>query len=326
MDNQTITEQPKKKDRVYISNSMDYLQFPTDRNFFPCFTKDNMTEISKNKVLPMMQSGVLDEDDVKLTEFIYASHYSVKDQLLRFCAINGIENGESRIENLITAGIINQFFLITTKDYYGSRPEDARMIYCLRSGGKVLLDAFSDRYFIDWTPGDNYNSTKKIQNAIIMAENFLDMASAKVEVKNFENTPVFDIRGVNLTAQAYYGFRKKGDESGRTEYLLFDIARSTDNIDDVRKQSRLWESLIATQIWKKYFNDAKFKPLLVYITDNDESAKALAELVLAGTKINMVLMTTPERMKRGIAEPGRFLKLEKESGQLEELNHFKLFE
>jgi len=314
-------EESGRKPMIYIKNTDIIGQRETKRNYYQQFLKDNFSTVAKTPIMALVNNGTVDNEDIQIIEYIYTARFSTIDQIERFCDSRGIEETRSRITNLLGVGMINAFFIMGSgkPGNYIAKPSDAKLFYCLKQGGKYILDEYSDRLFIQWEAGDNLTSIKNIESQIMLNETYLDMITSKVQMISFEPKPVFSLREEFLRCNAYYGFV---DANGINEYMIFDTIRKEDNIDNIRKKIRMWEGLLCTRVWMRYFNDTKKIPMLVFITDNDDLAFTLAQNIVTGSKLNIFLITTFERIRnRALGDDGRFIKYNKEDGKLYEISY-----
>jgi len=318
------SEQPVRRPLVYIKNTDAIGHREGKRHYHQCFLKPNFATMAKTPVMAMVHDGIVDPEDMKILEYIYTARFSTIEQITRFCNSEDIENATSRVELLMSSGLLNAFFMVGSgkAGQYVRKPDDARLFYCLTQGSKYILDEYTDRLFIEWEAGDNIANIKNIESQVVLNEIYLDMKTSKAKMISNEPKPSFNLKEEILRCSAYYGFK---DSNDATEYIIFDTIRREDNIDNIRKKIRMWETLLCTQIWRRYFNDTKKIPMLVFLTDNDELAYTLSQNIATGSKLSIFLITTFDRtFNKELGATGRFIKHKREEDKLYEIS-YKLF-
>ena len=291
--------------------------------FYEIFSSDNFAVIPKTPIMELKQSGDIDDVDVDMIDFVYRSRFCSKSQLERYCKYKGYENVENRIWNLLGSGIINSFFLsrINPRNAAVHKPADAKTFYCLKIGGKYILEEFSDRRFVDWEAGNNITQIKNIENQEIFNEILLDIMTSGVKITNSWMHPEYSLREKRGKPLGHLGITRTTEKE--KEYLIFDVIRMEDNPDDVQRKILLWEEyLVKNKSWMKIFGASKKLPTLVLITDNDESAMSLARSIGDSTQLNILLLTTFDRIEnKKLNDVGKFLKYNRDDKTLYEVSY-----
>jgi hypothetical protein len=316
------TTQPARIPVKYVRSMDDIKTRKSSTLYQQYFIYDNFATTPKDPVMQLYYSGHIDREDIKILDFIYETRFSLQEQLVRFCDINGIENGKERVNIMYTHGLINKFFIAsyTENKALVQAPRDGLYIYCLRRGGKYLLDEYSNRLFVEWDAGRNITQLKNIENQIILNEIYLDTISSKAKVNSWFFNKEFYLREKVIKANLSFNFQLP-DES--REYLLYDIIRKEDNIEDVQIKIRRWEEyLVTTKFWMRSFIKTNKYPMLVFVTDDDETASALAETISLTSKMKIFLITTFDRtMNKALNDSGRFLKYSNDDKTLYEITY-----
>ena len=299
----------------YVKNSENYIRVP--ENYNQCFIRDNFAPVNKNVVMQMKTSGVIDNDDLKIVEFIYRVGFATLEQLVRFCEIKGIIEPKSRINSLTRNMIMSDFVFTDIENYKGAYPPDIKPFYCLQEGGRYLLEQYADFSLVEWEQAYNCRSSRNVGKAIILTEIYLDLAISKQNLLFYTRNPFYVFKKYSLKGGATYGFTTNNGSI----YALVDIIRQSETLDGIREKLRRYESLLSTKIWKHYYYDSKETPMFIVVTDNDETALALAREI-AVTKIPAFLVSTDERLLRGASEMGAFLKYNQDEDVLYETSYF----
>lgn len=304
----------------YVRNGKNYISVPP--TFSQKFRRDNFQITNLTQITAMLFNGVIDKKDIDIVSFLYDVKFATIEQVLRFCDIKAIEEGENRIKNLFSCAVINKFAFVEGESYTEGKelPGDAKEYFCMGSGGKQLLQQYSGLDYIDWEPGSNCQCAENVCKALLGAEVYLDMMSLKdVKLLDYERKPYFIYKMGVLVANAVYSFKMK---DGTVDYIITDVIKSYSSISDIRQKLRDYDSLLRTNIWRRYWPDAIRQPMLFLFTDDDATALALAREINLGTKLKTFLISTEERLiNRGIAGEGTFLRYEPESDSMTEIQY-----
>lgn len=272
----------------------------TRRNSGPLYTQyfvqDNFAQPDKTLVMKLLFDDAIDYEDIRILEFVYETRFSVKDQILRWCAIQGIENGEQRLERLTNRSLLNQFFIaIWNKDKSNTRPKDALMFYCLKSSAKYLIEEYTHRLYVNWNPGDNFSNLAHIENCVLINEIYLhELASdRRPDICSFKSE--YTVREYILRPSFVCTYKI---DPKRNEYIVYDILRTDDNEDDVHQKIQKWEEyFLRTKFWTKTFIHTTGVPTLVFVTDDEESAEALEERIRSTTKLTRFVVKTFDEIR-----------------------------
>ena len=286
----------------YIRESEQYVTVPD--GYEQTFVNPNFATVSKNAVMKLKENGMIDNDDIEIVLFVYNMTVVTKEQVERYCKHRGIENGADRLDSLCQSACLNKFFLTTEPKYRGTMPADIMYFYCLQTGGTYLLKQFKCMDMLEWGQGDNLMCSRLVGKYVLSTEMYLEMLTAPKALIVYNKSPFYVFPNYTLRAGAIYGFRAS---SGAMDYLQTDVIRSSEDILDVREKLRRYESLVTTKYWKRYYNDADNVPYLLLVTDNDDTAYSLAKEITTGTHIHKFLISTDERILRGVRSEGSVL-------------------
>lgn len=299
----------------YIIENKDYIKVPD--NYEQKFAHEPFAATSKSTIMSFKESGAIDNKDIKIVDFIYSFTFVTYEQIERFCNMNNIEGVEGRLQILFTSVIINKFCLMDVERYPGLIPNDAKMFYCIANGGKQLLDAYSDRGYIAWEHGSNFCSSRKVSKAVLDAEIWFEMNNLGNKLINYAKRPIYNLKAVPFSVEGSYSFEY---ENG-VDYIITDIIRKNERIDEIREKFRQYESMFCTKIWKKYYPDASRQPMLLIVVDNEDVALNVAREITTTTKLQLFLLSTDERIRRGFDNEGSVLKYDADEDCLYEMKY-----
>ena len=298
---------------------MEYLRemntFDIPESFEQAFFRDPMLVTDLTQIMMLKQRGVIDKTDIKILDFIYELKFATIQQLERFAEtlLMDKEELEARLSVLFSNTIINKFGLVDEEKYKGPLPEDIKAFYCLHTGGKQLLEAFSGMDFIDWVPGYVFAGAKGVAKTILAGELFIQFYMSNKEFVSHVRRPYY-----NLKNAQFYG----GDEfclkiNGKLTYFISDVFFASDKNNIVKKKLGDYSTVFASKGWKRYYKDGEDIPSLLFITDDDTVASALA-----GTINDLFvfpgpcLISTKERLLSGVTTEGSFLYHDKTENKL----------
>lgn len=299
----------------YIKNTNNYVHIPD--NYEQCFIRDNFAPVNRGVLMQIKAKGVIDNDDIKITEFIYRVGFATIEQIERYCDMLGIEEAQNRVSALCKYMVLSDFVFTDIENYKGVYPPDIKMFYCLQEGGRYLLEQFSGLTLIEWEQAYNLRCSRNIGKALILTEFYLDFLSIKSDLTFYTRNPFYVFKKNQLKGGATYGV----NTSKGTVYTLVDVIRKSETLDGIREKLRRYESLLSTKIWRHYYPDGIETPTLIIITDTDESALLLAKEI-AIMKIPSFLVSTDERILKGIGDVGAFLQYNADEETLYEASYF----
>lgn len=303
----------------YIKQSEHYVTVLDGYN--QKFINPNFTTISKSAIMELKVNGTIDNDDIKLVEFIFLMRFATIEQLCRYASLKQIEDCKERVECLCANSVLNRFVLIDEEQYNGRLPKDIREFFCLQEGGKYLVENYGDVAIVDWKVGDNCTSSKNVGKTILGTEIYLEMLTAPYPLFVFEMRPFFVFIYNTLYGGPVYGFHLP---DGTTQYLLVENIRSSDDLLSTKEKLRRYESLVTTKIWKRYYHDASECPKILFVSNNDETALELAREVYNSTHIRGCMYTTDDRVLKGLQSEGSTLAYDEENDYLTPCN-YKIF-
>jgi len=261
------------------------------------------------------------DDDVEFIKFINKVRFCTFEQAERFANGIGLEHVKERLLFLFKNGIINKFAIVDKEDKKSKVPGDAKMFYCMHDGAKIILEHFTDEH-ISWDFTDNVASSNAMNKYLLNTELFLDILfGSKVQLAYFSSSPEFSMKSQILKAGSQYCFAIPDNSP---LYLLVECFSSCDDIMMIRNKIRGYESLLSTNIWKKFYPDALTPPMLFVFTENDGLALEVAQEIKMTTKMNMnnCRFSTRERISGDLTKMGSFLKFvdNNDGGCLEDTN------
>lgn len=288
---------------------MEYLKeqntFDIPESFEQAFFRDPMLVTDLTQVMMLKQRGVIDKTDIKILELIYELKFSTIQQLETYANMIGMEKDEldARLAVLFSNTIINKFGLVDEEKYKGALPGDIKVFYCLHTGGKQLLDAYSGEDYIDWVPGYVFSGAKGVIKIILAGELYLQFIKSNKEFISHVRKPHY-----NLKNAEFFG----GDEfclkiNNKPTYFISDIFLASDKNNVVKQKLRNYETVFASKGWKRYYLDGEKIPTLLFITENDGVASSLAGTISEFYHFpGPCLFSTKDRLLRGITTEGSF--------------------
>lgn len=298
---------------------MEYLRekntYDIPEHFEQAFFRDPMLVTDLTQVMMLKQRGVIDKKDIKLLEYIYELKFSTIQQLERLADFLEMDRDElgARLEVLFTNTIINKFGLVEEERYKGALPDDIKVFYCLHTGGKQLLDAFSGEDYIDWVPGYVFAGAKGVVKTVVAGELYIQFLMSDRELISHVRKPHYSLKNAD-----FFG----GDEfcikiNNRPCYFIGDVFCASDKNNVVKQKLRNYETVFASKGWKRYYIDGKEIPTLLFIADNDEVAGYLAGTIKDFYRFpGQCLISTKERLLMGVKREGSFMYYDKDINKL----------
>lgn len=269
------------------------------------FIRPYFIQTNESAIVSLYESKSLDMDDIKLVDFLYTNHYATLEQMERVGAYYKIENVKERLSALFKSSIVNKLGFTTESDK--KLPGNALLVYCLADGGKHLLKHYTTREVVTWDTSSVCQLPSVISEYLVYNEMVLAfMFNKKLPLATYEVNPKFFLRGDVLIPTGHSQFRK-GDQ---VLYVLSDVIHADMDVLELRKHLRILETLVTTQIWKRYYPDSANAPIVVFIVDNDDAALALSKEIHQSCRVRDFRLTTPERMNGPLGRSGAFLKFD----------------
>lgn len=282
--------------------------------FEQSFFKDPFLVTDLTATMMLKSKGIIDNTDIKILEYLYEVKFCTKEQIRRWAKYEGLEDDDlfSRLNTMFINTIINKFGFVDEENYKGKLPPDIKVFYCLHDGGKHLLDQYSGEDWIDWQAGYVTTHSKNVLKSLISAELYTQLYTSSLPLVFHNRRPLFIIKIDRFWGGDVFCI-KRGEE---THYYVCDTFLSSDRTNMVRSKLRNYESVFTTNIWKSNFKDCGTTPHLIFITDDDNSAGALAGEI-APFKFQDFLITTKDRILTGINTEGSFLSFNREKNTLD---------
>lgn len=274
------------------------------------FLRPYNIQTNNGAIVNLMENGTLDKQDTKLLEFLYTNKFATLEQLERIGYFYGVESVKERLSTMFTNSIVNKIGFTDQPDR--RLPSDALILYCLADGGKHILEHYTDRQII-WECSNVCQLPSVIGDCLIYNELYLAfLFNKKVKHVTSEADPKFYLRSEVLTTTANHQFSNGED----VLYLMSDIIHTDMDVFELRKHLRLIEAVVTTQIWKRFFGDGANPPIVIFIVENDDSAKFLTKEVYQSSKVRDFRLTTPERLNGTLGRTGAFMKYDEASETL----------
>lgn len=259
--------------------------------------------VNKAAVLNAFYSGALTPNDVSIAKFIFLHGYTTTNQMQTYFE-NEISQSQlkRRIQTMLKYRILNRFnFVDQDKNIISP------LIYCLDMGGGYLLENQSNFDVDNWTPSENIRSPELIGRHLVASE-FHVRIKEKFPELSFKFEPFKEI----------YFDRKKFKPTFIFELnekvFLGEVIRGEEQLELLRDRMVRYDILLETNHYKRFWPE---KPVLFLVSENDEVALKVAEIVENHSRINGYRLTTDERVSRGLSTKGAFLK--HEAGLLKEV-------
>lgn len=310
----------------YIKNNKEKAFISIPDGYHQVFYNPLSVKINEVEILKLRDNNIsnITDDDIEFLEFIYRVKFATyRDVIAYLEAAKGKTTKEANtiIERLIRNHLINRFYLSRTEEFKKVKfPQDSLNIFCLDSGGKYLLEAFSSIDVYNWTTAKIRASSATVGKAIIATSFYLKIIrDCSNDVEFFRSTPRYFVGNENFTTCFNFCLKEKADpattENGKDftrKYFIGEVFRSdeSENIDEKRNKLRNLESLLCTKAWKKYYPDSKEGPILLILTDDDDIALEISkEITIATTKLTRFRVSTNERINTiKLYEKGAFQK------------------
>lgn len=296
----------------YVKENTQFTRIPS--KYHQQFLYSPKLITSQSIVMGLTVDGSIDEYDFELIEFLYKVNFATEQQISRIAGAKGIENLKERLKALYKNSIINKFWLCDVKKANEKPPADALMVYCISDGGYVLLSNLVEEYTA-WSFEKILKGSIGVSKQLIDTEIYLDtLFNAKIPISGYEKCPTFAISHQVFKTGSQFRF----DANNEFYYMLVDCVHSDDDIFKLRKRLQNYQSLLGTNIWKRFYPDTKETPLILFVVENDIMALETGREVAAGTLLpdNGYRITTGERLLKGIDAPEVFLRYDKEQDTL----------
>ena len=303
--------------KYFPEEEKDSLEIP--ENFEQAFFRNPFLTTDLSRTVALKTKGLIDNTDIKILSYIYETKFCTKSQLKRFADYSGIEEDDlnARLEVMFSNTIINKFGFVDEENYKGKLPDDIKVFYCLHDGGKHLLDNFSGEDYINWEAGMVVCHSKIVTKTLISSELYTQFLLASSPLVFHTRRPLYTIKSDRFWGGDDYCLSK-----GETPYYyICDTFLASEKANTVRNKLRSYESVFSSQIWKRYYVDGGQAPVLIFVTDDDTSAGALAGQIKTYFRFpNGYLITTKSRLLSGVNTPGAFLYYNKEQDCLNPTN------
>lgn len=298
---------------MYVRQNTEFHLIP--ERLKQTFHHEFNSSVSKNVVLEMYHAGRITDRDLSIMKFLFIFKFATAEQINRLLGEEQTIGALSaRLDKLANQRILNKFLLSPVVE--NRIFPDSLQVYCLDLGAKYLLTQYSRYDADDWVSSENYKTSDLISKDLIAVDFYLNLRKQiGGRLEYFRSSNSLQL-GRNTVSPSCEFSLKNG--AGRT-YMIGEVLKSYDTPFLFREKAAKLESLLSTNSWKKFFFDSNDAPFLLLICENDLLAKEAGELLSTSTTITRYRLTTLERMKMPLHEPGAFLRYDAESGELYEV-------
>jgi hypothetical protein len=309
----------------YIKKTDKFLEGECDGNYKQIFYYKKALNIDEAATASLYENNIIDDEDLKIINFVYKALITDEEQVLEFCKLEGIEDAAKRLEKCFINVLLNRFALCTKESRYNKtkqipKEKDAKYFYCLTSGGRILLDKYV--YYpeneVKWNTGSPCMSSMNVRRMIISTEHYLKMRSLG-NLQIYRPLPTMVMRNeiirVNNVCKLKYEGEPPVYKDIITEVVLYGTEES-----DLTDRFKTLGSFFRTNGWQKYFfNKDMIKPSILIITEDDSAVSDITKLVLKELPSDCVFyVSTIERMKKGYDKNGSLLQYDELTNSMKE--------
>lgn len=266
------------------------------------------TSVSERKLAELYAKSIINNDDIKIVEFLYKFSMATPAQIMK--ALN-IENEElliQRVNKLIQYRVLNRFMFIQGVEPV--IPTDAFIVYTIDAGGALLLRHFSMEEDCDnWRIDEILMSAVKVTKRLLVVDFYLRLREeCPTRLRHFQIEPIYIVNKVKVIPRFVFCL----EIEGLKRYFIGDVAVEEELItpDGNKMMNKItrFETFLLSQGWKKYF-DVDVEPALVMLSDIDNASERMAS-VISATEIQNTRYTTETRIRKSLGRLGAFMKFE----------------
>lgn len=290
----------------YMTKNDDYLAAESYKiGMGQIFNTPNGVNVNVTSVTSLYENEIITDTDIEILDFIYKCGICVYEQIERF--FNGkIRDLKKRVDTLYFNVLINQFILGDKKKLDKKIPDndDVRFFYCLNSGGLVMLEHFKyAAEYVDWEPGKISMHIANVRKKIIDNEFRLGIKDYD-GITEITNQPEYlnRERRINPRSEVRYT-----DKEGNKKAVLTEVIDRSMPDKMLEDKFRDYGFFLGTQSYKKYFYRIDSKPIILFITEDDNHAIELLDMFGMLSKHADFIITTMERMLGGLSKPGSLM-------------------
>lgn len=248
--------------------------------------------------------------------------FATRDQLVRLLSIKGLDNGD-RLDALLQKyqdrRLINKFAISAFEmDHI---PDDAFVVYCLDHASRhILSHMYRDDVAVTWKSTNAVRGPELVAKYLATNEFYLSLLAAKTQsLAYFEPTVNFTIRSRDIRVSAIFRIM-----NGATPCdFVLEVVRASDIPSNWRKKTN--EQLapfVLDKFWNRYF---QIEPIFIFLAEDLQQAKELAEIYYLRTESNNFRVTTDSELCNGI-DKAKFYKYEPNSPEKLVVSSAKIFQ
>lgn len=290
---------------MFLSSDINYHILPT-KEYHQIWRNNISTPLNPEVVMRMRVDNRISDTNIHLAEFLYNVRFATQEQIDKYLTLTeGKTLSPFQMEKMSSYRVVNEFLVSEDKKAKFTRNPDLFRVYALDSGGRTLVVNLTNQdNWWDWRLTDNITTIESVYRELVYTDLYLNLLNSNLN--DFKRN--FMIR----YGERYFTPGARANvmsPKGKENVLYFEVFYNADSEEKIRGLMERYESLSATNIWKKY---SSRKPIIVFIAEDDELCNKLLSKLSAAFEINNLRFTTFERMKKPLYSPGAMLKVGKE--------------
>lgn len=313
----------------YVRKTDKFLEGECEESYKQVFYYKKVLNIDDAATASLYENDIVDDEDLKLIDFVYKTLVTDEKQILKFCKLEGIENGAKRLEKCFINVLLNKFALCTKESRFNKtkqipKNEDVKYFYCLTAGGKILLNKYiySPENEIKWNNGSPCMSALNVRRAVISTEHYLKMRSFG-DLQIYRPLPTMFVHDKTIRVNNVCKLKENGMEN-EPEYkdIITEIVLYGTEEAELRERFSILGTFLRTNSWQKYFfNKNMIKPTLLVITENDEAVSDVTQMLIKELPSDSEFyITTISRMRKGYDKVGSLLQYDEGTNSMKEIS------
>jgi hypothetical protein len=281
------------------------------------FFNKETTTINKDIVVRNKRDGVFTDRDVAICKFLFKHKFATLSQINTILEAQGYQPiKKDKARSLCQNRLINKF-AFSDGEKVNFEDENLNVIYCMDLGGKYLLEQYDTSVDVtSWLVGRNAYSKDFVSKIIIINEVYIKlMATRGEDVLSFNILK--EVRMGREAIQIDFDFNLRTGDTVR--YYIGNLFMEDDIYDLFGQKTRVLESLVTTNGWKKYsMNNEVTEPAVFIIGENNATTSRLASKVYdCGLNLNgKDRYSTFERiLKNNLYDKDTFFKYDVNDGE-----------
>ena len=298
----------------YIKN--DYKGIIFDTELTQVFKNKPTTMVDNNNLIKLRHEKHISDSDMKIVKFLYDYRFATLEILADYLDKNR-EDVYKDLSRLIKHRVVNAFGLVKAENLGPGvkidLPMDAKLIYCLDIGGKVLVGHFHNYDTSSWYSTETMRGPEKIGEDLATNLFYLSLLKYCNFDENKDNffklCPKLQI-GKSLVVPSFSMKIVTDKNTSDFKYYIGDVVRRAQFPLQFREHLAKLDSVTVTNAWKKYFHDVEKVPAILFICEDDAHALEVGKMICGISSIDPTSgfrLTTDERLKKGLGEKGAFL-------------------